>query len=591
LYYRNEEQRLRKQNYARYKQLTEKGYSISEQTGQSPLYVINDDPFGRTYYTKPLGESVARDPITGQTYTQEEWSTKEFIIDNKTQLINKAHADLLIGKGISVTFPEDEKKETESTDVPVEEKKSELDVWLEDFLADNQFDMQMSEASLRNSSLGDQFIKLYIEEGKIKFTFVEPDIVDIEQKNNKPVSYEVAWEIEKTPDTKKIQRIDSTGDMLFNKKKQQKTQYSWIQKETYFPGKIRYELFETTAGELGRLSLNKNPDNAELIERARAGKNYKILIADDVEWNVEDEDLIYVIEEYTGIDCMNIIHWPNYRIFSLYGISEAGLIESLQNAINNRATQVNDIMDKHSDPSMYGNPAYLDNNGNITMSGAARFFPTNPGDPAPGYLEWGGHVSESMEEINRLVRAMLDNTETAQALLGLDSGGVESGRALMYKLIRSLNMRERKALYLNQFITNLIMTAQKLKLVWVDGQGYNSTEELSKEYDWGGKIIKPTIMGKSSLPTDEDAILDKILKVLKDGIIDKETALDLIMQLSLFEDVDKVAILKRLQEAEDRKAEQDRLTEEAKIPDLLKGIEDDKQAEESEEEPEPGIEE
>jgi hypothetical protein len=233
LYYRNEEQRLRKQNYARYKQLTEKGYSISDQTGQSPLYVINDDPFGRTYYTKPIGESVTRDPMTGQTFTQEEWATKEFIIDNKTQLINKAHADLLIGKGVSITFPEDEKKETEATDVPVEEKKSELDIWLEEFLACNEFDMQMSEASLRNSSLGDQFIKLYIEDGKIKFTFVEPDIVDIEQKNNKPVSYEVAWEIEKTSDAKKIQKIDSTGDMLFNKKKQQKTQYSWIQKETF----------------------------------------------------------------------------------------------------------------------------------------------------------------------------------------------------------------------------------------------------------------------------------------------------------------------------------------------------------------------
>ena len=89
MYYRNNEQKVRKQNYVRYQKLTESGYSISNESAQTALYYINDDPFGRAYYLKSLGEVAIKDPMTGRMYTQEEWATKEFIIDNKTQLINK----------------------------------------------------------------------------------------------------------------------------------------------------------------------------------------------------------------------------------------------------------------------------------------------------------------------------------------------------------------------------------------------------------------------------------------------------------------------------------------------------------------------
>ena len=80
----NEDHEIRQKNYARYKKLTIEGFSISSNvSARESLYAINTDPFGRSYYLKPIGQIVQTDKISGREYLVEGWAVKEFVTDNK----------------------------------------------------------------------------------------------------------------------------------------------------------------------------------------------------------------------------------------------------------------------------------------------------------------------------------------------------------------------------------------------------------------------------------------------------------------------------------------------------------------------------
>ncbi len=550
MYSRNSKHERRKLNYGRYKKLTESGYSISEDTANTALYYINEDPFGRTYYQKSLGEVVIRDPLTGREYTQEEWATKEFIVDNKTQLVNKVSADLVVGKKLTVQFPE------------VDKPSEELVKWLENFLKIEKFPEMIYESAIRNSSLGDQYYELSIEDDKIVLTYIDPYFVDIETKRGKVQYYEIAWEIE-------VEMVQ-TQRILFRKTKQKKT---YIQKKIHYPGMIRWELYEVKGKGEVPIPLNRHKDNIELVERAIALPHMKAFMSNDVTGKVvetKDVNFVYIVEEKTGVDVPLLIHWPNYRMFDIFGVSDAGMIENLQNALNNRQTQLNDVLDKHADPPMYGDDSYMDNNGNIVMTGGGgRYFPVVAGGTPPGYLEWQGHLGDVQIELERLYRAILDNTETAAALLGIDKGGTQSGRALMYKLIRSLCMAARKSVYMKNAIYMVVETAQKLKIVWINGkEGAKSFEEPPRT-EWEDVIFTPEVTVQSSIPTDTDEIISQVIKLVKDGVITKETALTIVAKL--FEEIDVEEEKKKLKE----QAAEDIEKAKKMLPDLLQGIPDD----------------
>jgi len=545
MYSRDEDHAIRKKNYVRYRKLSEKGYSISEETSQTALYYINEDPFGRTYYQKSLGEVAVQDPLTGRTYTQEEWATKEFVVDNKAQLINKVSADLVAGKRTSVQFA--------AASNPPEE----LIEWLKDFLEKNRFTSKVSEWAMRVSALGDQYIELSVENSGVKCTEIDPELVYIEHDHGNIVGYEIAWEIE----------IEAgEGRRLFKTKRQLKT---YVQKKFHYPGLIRWELYEEKGEEFIPVPLITNPSNRDLLERASTSPHMRMLLVDEkaeTGKEVETEDIQYafIVEEKTGVDEPLLVHWPNYRMFDIYGVSDNGVIENLQNALNNRETQLNDVLDKHADPAMYGDASFLDINGNLTMSGGGgRYFPVQAGENPPGYLEWGGHLTDSQEEIKRIYKAILDNTETAPALLGDDTGGVQSGRALMYKLIRSLAMATRKTRYFREAVQTLVRRAYKLKVVWIDGDGVTSfEEETSTEWDLYPVIVET----QSAIPTDVDEIIKQVVQLVREKLISRESGLQIIEKF--FDEIDVETEKKLLQQEFDQQMQMIY----ASMPDLMAGV-------------------
>lgn len=557
MYWANEAQRLRKLSYTRFRSLSERGYSIEEETASSTLFAINTDPFGRTFFSKSLGEVVVRDPLTGRSFTQEEWATKEFVVDNKCQLVNKVSADLVVGKRLSIKFREEDREEP--SELVGEEKRSEisslrpggqttvsdeLDDWLQRFVRRNRLPTVLYESALQNSSLGDQYFALEVEGGGIDVVPVDPFFVEILEHRGRVVGYEVAWDIEQdvVAEPSILGRIGQV---------RRRSRRDLVMKKFYFPGYIRWELFEIDRERLKRLPLWELPENRELLARAfspDAEHLVPMIVGPEDETGepgerpAEDERQIgevIALMEYTGIDVPTLVHWPNYRMFSRYGMSDNGMIESLQNALNNRETQLNDVLDKHADPAMAGPDAYLDENGNLPMSGGGgRYFPVGQGDDNPEYLEWGGHLQDSHREIERLYRAILANTETAAALLGMDEGGVQSGRALMYKLLRSLAMATRKATYMTQAIIDLTTIAQKLRLTWLvpEQPSVTAESEIPSSEDWRQVVFEPAVSVESAIPEDREGLISEVERLVEQRIITRATAVRIIERL--YDEVD-----------------------------------------------------
>jgi hypothetical protein len=546
VYARNRKQQRRKQNYIRFEKLTSQGYSVSDETASNALYVVNSDPFGRAYYTKPLGEAIKRDPVTGRKYSQEEWATKEYIIDNKTQLINKVSADLVVGKDVEI-----------GPEYPDEVSDEDKD-WLRDFIKKNKLVTMLYEGAIQNSAKGDYYFEITIGDAfDIEVIEIDPYYVDIDHTNKRVNFYEIAHEFE-IAKPRKFLRIGSN----------QTKKITYVQKKVHYPGKIVYKLLEKDGEDYNPVPLNINPENKKLFDRVEKSKHIKMYVSLDPITETDDIDAAFFIIEFTGIDTPLLVHWPNYRMFDIFGVSDTGMVESLQNALNNRETQLNDILDKHADPSMYGPDSYLDEYGNLEMSGGgSRYFPVVDGMTPPGYLTWSGHLPEAHKEIERIYHAILENSEVSPALVGNDQGGIQSGRALMYKLIRSLCMASRKSVYMHEAIGEVIKTAQKMRQVWVTGKGVDNPENYAfPEFD--DIIFDVVVTSRSSIPTDRTSTIDDVAKLVDKGLLTVDTGVLIIAKL--FDEVDADEEIERLLQAAQEKLNQEKELRKAEIPDYLK---------------------
>lgn len=277
----------------------------------------------------------------------------------------------------------------------------------------------------------------------------------------------------------------------------------YLRKEIHAPGSIKNEIWELEGnGKLG----------------------YKIVKQEDLKKLLGDS--APEEEQETGINRSLLIHVPNFRAGeSALGLSDYYDLDSLFFGINNRLSKVDNILDKHGDPILAVPPGVIDEDGKVKKGNLGVIEMGEDEEGKPEYITWDANLESAFKQIDRLIDITCMIAETSPVIAGIDKGGaVESGRALKFKMLRTLAKAQRKQLYYHDGLEEVYYVAQlmaKQHNVAVDGL------KLSK------KAVKPEIIWSDGLPADMTESIENEGKRIDQGTTTKVSA---IMRL---DDVDE----------------------------------------------------
>lgn len=366
--------------------------------------------------------------------------------------------------------------------------------WLENLLFDNRLDVQFYESSLTNSYKGDAVFKLRVgqlhdpEHPSVIIEQVMPDYyfpdLDNQNVNAEPKSIELSF-------------VLTIGDK------------EYVRKEIHTAGLIKNELWELQQGKI----LLQAP--------------LEILGIPDLQ-----------PEEETGVDRLLVVHIPNWSDGTThFGYDDYSDLVTLLYALDNRLTKIDHILDKHADPILAIPDGVLDEDGNINRSQLGVFEKGEDGDK-PEYIVWDAKLESSFQEIEDILQALYMYSETSPGVFGQQPSGArttqESGRALKYRLMRTVSKIKRKQRYYDYAIKEIIYLAQilaKTHSIPVNGVAFTGEPEV------------PTIEWADPIPQDsyeqaqeEELRLASGNQSLKDSIknidgLDDEQAVQKIQEI------------------------------------------------------------
>lgn len=377
-----------------------------------------------------------------------------YVMVNFAGLISKIVADMLFSEPIVVKVPDGDQEFVDA-------------LWKE-----NQMDIQCYESALANSHLGDAVFKTRIgpRGNSVDSTVIIEDImpqiyfpeVDPFNVRAEPKEKVLAWTFKK-------------GDKFY------------LRKEIHKDNKIINKVFEMQ------------------------GKEIKQEVGLDI---LDIKDLVG--EEETKIDRSLITHVVNWKTGDRhFGLSDYNDLDSLFYAINNRMTKMDNILDKHGDPILMVPPGILDEKGNVKKK-ALGVIEMGDGEAGkPEYIVWDAKLESALSEVEKLVEFMYLIGEISPDVLGMGKGVSDSGRALKFKLMRTIAKVQRKRLYYDHAIKEMIYTAQVLAKAWGTKVGGKTLQ---------GEPVMPEIEWSDGLPIDEVEQLDKEIAAVDAGLTSKLSA-------------------------------------------------------------------
>lgn len=163
-----------------------------------------------------------------------------------------------------------------------------------------------------------------------------------------------------------------------------------------------------------------------------------------------------------------IVHIPNWRIGTEYfGISDYVDLDTLFYALNNRITKVDNVLDTHSDPILAIPDGLLNDDGEVRRENLQLIeIPADSNGTKPEYIVWNANLEAAFTEIDKLIEFLDMFSETSPDTRGMGKGQSDSGRALKYKLLRTLAKVKRKQLYYRQGLKEVMTIAQELFMKW-----------------------------------------------------------------------------------------------------------------------------
>ncbi len=138
--------------------------------------------------------------------------------------------------------------------------------------------------------------------------------------------------------------------------------------------------------------------------------------------------------EKTKLDDFLVIPFKGLEVSDeIFGNDDYTSIDSVIQALEVRCGQINRVLDKHTDPSMYGPPNLMekDSAGNWVFKAGGRYYEVDQDDTPPGYVTWDGLLEAQFKEIDTLLTQLYILSETSPAAFGQIEGNLaESGSAL-----------------------------------------------------------------------------------------------------------------------------------------------------------------
>lgn len=197
----------------------------------------------------------------------------------------------------------------------------------------------------------------------------------------------------------------------------------------------------------------------------------------------------------TGVDDFLVVPINNLITSdSIFGLDDYKDIDSILQEMETRVSQIARILDKHSDPNMYGPEAALQydpETHQYTFRAGGKYFPVDSRDDViPGYMVWEGQLAAAFKELELLQQQLYVVTETSPAAFGeYRQGLAESGTALKRLMMPTLAKANRIRLRLDPAAKKILRIASELEVA----QGMARAVRLDNiKIDW-----------RDGLPDDE----------------------------------------------------------------------------------------
>jgi hypothetical protein len=342
--------------------------------------------------------------INDERYTKE-YSKLRYIMVNFAGLISKVVADMLFSEAPKFKAPDgDEKKQK----------------YLDALVQDNELNTQNYESAINNSAMGDALYKIRI--GERHKGDGKPTII-IEDTN--PMIY--------FPDVDGFNvRAEPDAEVL-----------AW----TFYRGKQKYLRKEIhTTGQIENQVYTMENDKVLTSQPLT-------ILGDDAPEETED----------TRIDRSLLVHIPNWKTGTrFFGISDYYDIDKLFYAINNRFTKVDNILDRHGDPILVVPPGILDEKGRVKKKDGRIMEIGDNEEGKPEYIVWDAKLESAFSQIEKLIEVLMMVAEISPDVLGMGKGQSDSGRALKFKILRTIAKVQRKKLYYHTGLRTVLYTAMLL---------------------------------------------------------------------------------------------------------------------------------
>jgi Phage portal protein, SPP1 Gp6-like len=378
-----------------------------------------------------------------------------YISINLASIICKKSADFLFGESLQVSAGKgDSTKEQKALDRITE---------------NNDMNIKNYESALSNAYRGDSFYKIRVgqEFNGLLPPEADPYKVIIENQNaeyvfpetlvgdaNKIIAYHIAVPERIDDEIKEIQDSE------------------WIlHVESHYAGKIEYSKFEL-------YPIDYTPEG------------------EVVTWKIGKELEQYRSAIATGVPFPLVVHVPNFALDDSWeGVDDLSEHKSILDEINNRVSQISDILDKHADPAIAVPIGTLreDANGNVVYNVAHEkvFEIAGNDDVIPQYITNDNpQLDQAFRELEMLIDLLFTVAEIPSVALGRNDSGTSgsSGLSIKWRMNSLLSKINRKRQYYEKALKRVYLIAQMLE----NAVGIDSYE-----------IVVPKLKFKTGLPKDE----------------------------------------------------------------------------------------